>query len=127
MDPKRVAEIEQMLTNRHDMLHYNMKALRRAGLELLAEAKRLSENIHAYAFESGRVSLKCQDQSKEIESLKRQLEMAAEHQVSEMVCPSKMLENTCRDAGDCKTCWLEYWRQKATTSKKNTVGEGANG
>ncbi len=29
----------------------------------LDEVKRLSENIHAYAYESGRVSLKCQDQS----------------------------------------------------------------
>ena len=92
MDQKRVAEIEQMLMNRHDMLHYNMKALRRAGMDLLAEAKRLSENIQAYAFESGRVSLKCQDQSKEIESLKRQLEMAAENQVSVSLAKEEMGE-----------------------------------
>ena len=108
MDPKRVAEIEQMLRNRHDMLHYNMKALRRAGLDLLTEMR----------------------------SKEQQLQVAAEHMVSEMVCPSKILEKTCRHyAGDCKTCWLEHWRQQSgtfqngnnhgTTSGKETVGEGA--
>lgn len=89
----------------------------------LDEVKRLSENINAYAFESGRVSLKCQDQSKEIESLKRQLEMAAETMPD---CPNCTVSEelsfcTVDIEGDCEKsyqeCWLEYWRQKA--------GEGA--
>ena len=128
MDPKRVAEIEQMLRNRHDMLHYNMKALRRAGQDLLAEAKRLSENIHAYAFESGRVSLKCQDQSKEIESLKRQLQVAAGEKALKPHCPDgKDCDGITTDE-DCTACWLEHWRQQSGTFQNgNDQSEDANG
>ena len=108
MDPKRVTEIEQMLTNRHDMLHYNMRALRRAGLDLLAEMR----------------------------GMEQLLQVATEHMVAEMVCPKEVSEEECRKReGVCKTCWLEYWRQKSgtfqngnnhgTTSKTETVGEGA--
>ena len=135
MDPKRVAEIEQMLTNRHDMLHYNMKALRRAGLDLLVEAKRLSENIQAYAFESGRVSLKCQDQSKEIESLKRQLALAAK-EAAKGCCPydadkafALICNEYCSDDDTCsERCWLEYWRQQSGAFQNgNNQSEAANG
>lgn len=80
----------------------------------LDEVKRLSENINAYAFESGRVSLKCQDQSKEIEILKRQLQVAANMEACEGRCPET---KECPTDRDCVECWLEHWRQKA--------GEGA--
>ena len=88
MDPKRVAEIEQMLTNRHDMLHYNMKALRRAGLDLLAEMR----------------------------NKERQLQVAAE--CANGVCPQECDLDCLYPGSECKknkaeTCWRELWRQQA--------------
>ena len=114
MDPKRVTEIEQLLTNRHDMLHYNMRALRRAGLDLLAEMR----------------------------NKEQQLRMAAK-EAAKGCCPydaNKAFALICKeDCSDDDTrserCWLEYWRCKSgtfqngnnhgTTSKTETVGEGA--
>ena len=77
----------------------------------------------------------------EIESLKRQLEMAAK-EAAKGCCPydvDKAFALICKeDCSDDDTrserCWLEYWRQKSGTfqngnnhgsiSKTETVGEG---
>ena len=102
MDPKRVAEIEQMLTNRHDMLHYNMKALRRAGLDLLTEMR----------------------------SKERQLQVAAE--CANGVCPEECGLDCLYPGSRCKKdkaepCWLEYWRRKSGTFQNGNDQSGKAG
>lgn len=57
----------------------------------------------------------------EIESLKRQLEMAAE-EAAKGCCPydankafALICKEDCSDDNDCsERCWLEYWRQEAS-------------
>lgn len=86
MDPKRVAEIEQMLTNRHDMLHYNMKALRRAGLDLLVEMRSKELQLHEASIDF-------------------------EVMATDETCAVCERRDKCEV--DCATTKRELWRQKA--------------
>ena len=92
MDPKRVTEIEQILTNRHDMLHYNMKALRRAGLDLLAEMRSMEQQLHMAAKEAARCC--CPYDTDKPAAL-------------------KFCNESCEtDEEKPELCWLEYWQLK---------------